>query len=261
MPIPREQRAVQSVEVGGRLLMALANSPAPMALKDLAAAADLPPSRAHPYLVSFGKLGLIEQLQGSGAYALGPAALQLGLTYLYQLDPMKPVNAAAKALAASTGQAVAIAVWGNFGPTAVRLLEARRPLYIALRPGNVLSILGTATGRAFAATLPKDRVEQALQGPLNEAAHSSAARIAKELKAATAEVQAQGMTRTLGRPLPGINAYSAPVFNADGDVVAVLTLIGHEEELTPDWDGPMPKALQLAAHEAGARLGHRVQNK
>ena len=87
MPIPREQRAVQSVEVGGRLLLALAGNPAPMALKDLAAAADLPPSRAHPYLVSFGKLGLIEQLNSSGMYALGPAALQLGLTYLYQLDP------------------------------------------------------------------------------------------------------------------------------------------------------------------------------
>ena len=257
MPIPREQRAVQSVEVGGRLLLALASNPAPMALKDLAAAADLPPSRAHPYLVSFGKLGLIEQLNSSGMYALGPAALQLGLTYLYQLDPMKPVHAAAEALAASTGQAVAISVWGNFGPTAVRLFEARRPLHIALRPGNVLSILGTATGRAFAATLPRERIEVALNGPLNEAAHYSATRIAKELKAAAAEVQAQGMTRTVGRPLPGINAYSVPVFDADNEVVAVLTLIGHEEELTPEWDGAIPQALRLAAREAGARLGHK----
>ena len=73
--VNREQRAVQSVEVGGRLLIALGQHAAPMSLKDLAAAADLPASRAHPYLVSFGRLGLIEQDGTSGRYALGPAAL------------------------------------------------------------------------------------------------------------------------------------------------------------------------------------------
>ena len=40
--VNREQRAVQSVEVGGRLLIALGQHAAPMSLKDLAAAADLP---------------------------------------------------------------------------------------------------------------------------------------------------------------------------------------------------------------------------
>ena len=40
------QRAVQSVEVGGRLLLALAEHPSPMTLKDLAARAHMPASRA-----------------------------------------------------------------------------------------------------------------------------------------------------------------------------------------------------------------------
>ncbi len=107
---PREQRAVQSVEVGGRLLLAMAEHPAPMTLKDLAAQAGLPPSRAHPYLVSYGKLGLVQQDPTSGRYALGPAALRIGLTCLFQLDPIKAAVPVAEALAASTGQAVALAV-------------------------------------------------------------------------------------------------------------------------------------------------------
>ncbi|CAM3375723.1 helix-turn-helix domain-containing protein [Polaromonas hydrogenivorans] len=45
----------------GRLLLALAEQSTPMTLKDLAAQAGLPASRAHPYLVSFGRLRLIEQ--------------------------------------------------------------------------------------------------------------------------------------------------------------------------------------------------------
>ena len=47
------------------------------------------PAKAHPYLVSFGKLGLIEQDAASGRYGLGPLALQLGLISLQQFDPVR----------------------------------------------------------------------------------------------------------------------------------------------------------------------------
>ena len=53
----RPSRGIQSVEVGGQLLQALARAGRQMALKDLAREADMTPAKAHPYLVSFGKLG------------------------------------------------------------------------------------------------------------------------------------------------------------------------------------------------------------
>jgi hypothetical protein len=46
-------------------------------------------AKAHPYLVSFGKLGLIEQDPQSGRYGLGPLAMQLGLISLQQYDPVR----------------------------------------------------------------------------------------------------------------------------------------------------------------------------
>ncbi|MEP6771125.1 MAG: helix-turn-helix domain-containing protein, partial [Polaromonas sp.] len=116
---PKEQRSVQSIEIGGRLLLALAEHPGPMTLKDLAAHAGLPASRAHPYLVSFGRLRLIEQDAVTGRYALGAAALQVGLSCLHQLDPLKVATPVAEALALGIDQTVAIAVWANFGPTIV----------------------------------------------------------------------------------------------------------------------------------------------
>ena len=148
-----------------------------MTLKDLAAAADLPPSRAHPYLVSFGRLRLIEQ-DGAGKYALGPAALQVGLACLLQLDPVRVATPVAEELAAATGHAVALAIWGNFGPTIVRMIEARQPLHVAMRAGTVMSILGTATGRAFAAVMTPERLEQDVAGALGDTAadeHATAA--------------------------------------------------------------------------------------
>ena len=53
------QRGIQSVEVGGQLLRALAHHGRPLALKDLARDAGMSPAKAHPYLVSFGKIGLV----------------------------------------------------------------------------------------------------------------------------------------------------------------------------------------------------------
>ncbi len=53
----RAQRGIQSIEVGGQLLRALVHHGRPMALKDLAREADMSAAKAHPYMVSFGRLG------------------------------------------------------------------------------------------------------------------------------------------------------------------------------------------------------------
>src|SRR4029450_5162433 len=113
----REQRGIQSVEVGGQLLIALAHTGRPMALKDLARDAGMSPAKAHPYLVSFGKLGLIAQDPGSGRYGLGPLALQLGLISLQQFDPVRMATPVLRELARELGHTMAIAVGGNRGAT------------------------------------------------------------------------------------------------------------------------------------------------
>lgn len=252
------QRGVQSAEVGGRLLLALAGQPGAMSLKDLAAAAGMPPSRAHPYLVSFGKLRLIEQ-DAAGHYALGSAALQLGLTCLYQLDPVKLAQPVAEALARSTGYAVALAVWGNFGATVVRTIDARQPLHISMRAGTVMSLLGTATGRAFAAVLPLEKLEQAMGGPLGEpdaAGQPLSAAQREALSGAIAEMQRHGVARANGRPMPGVNAFSAPAFDHEGQPAIVITALGHQDHVPPQWDGSAAQAVRAAAAEISRRLGH-----
>jgi DNA-binding IclR family transcriptional regulator len=256
----KEQRAVQSIEVGGRLLLALANSQTPLTLSDLAGRSGLPASRAHPYLVSFGKLGLIEQQADTGRYALGPAALQLGLTCLHQLDPVRVAWPIAQQLASSTGHAVALAVWGNFGPTIIRMIEAREPLHVSMRAGTVMSILGTATGRAFAAAMPPDRIEKAMTLALGDPENQKAPLLGaktKALKEAAAEVRAHGVARAQGKPIPGVNAFSAPAFDHEGEPVIVITALGHQDSFPADWNSAAAKAVRDAAAEISSRLGWR----
>lgn len=254
------RRAVQSVEVGGRLLLVLGQQRESMSLKDLAAQAGLTPARAHPYLVSFGRLRLIEQDRQTGRYALGPGALQLGLSALAQLDAMRAAEQVAEDLAAATGHAVAVAVWGSFGPTVVRMIEARQPLLVSMRAGTVMSVLGTATGRAFAAVLPVERLAQAAGGavgdPPGRNAEFSSADLAV-IEAARHDVQAHGVVRAQGRPIPGINAFSAPARDHEGHAALVITALGREDRFPVDWDAPEARAVRDAAHEISSRLGWR----
>lgn len=256
--VGKPQRAVQSVEVGGRLLLALAEQPAPMPLKDLAARAGLSPSRAHPYLVSFGRLGLIEQDPVSQRYALGPAALQIGLACLHQLDPIKVATPVAEALAERLNQAVAIAVWANFGATIVRLIEGRRPLHVNMRVGMVMSLYGTATGRAFAAVLPAERLERALAGPFGDLPAAAAASLAAprdERLQCVDEWRREGVMRAASRPIPGVNALSAPAFDHEGEAALVITVLGPEDSLAIEHGAPAVEAVRAAAAEISARLG------
>lgn len=252
------QRAVQSVEVGGRLLLVLGAHAAPMSLKDLAAGAGLPPARAHPYLVSFGKLGLVEQDANTGRYALGPAALQLGLACLHQLDPMRAAAPVAEQLADRTGFAVALAVWGNFGPTIVRMIEARQPLLVAMRAGTVMSVFRTATGRAFAAALHDERLAQAMSGAVGDPPRR-AGKLSREeaevVRQAREDVRRHGIVRAEGRPIPSVNAFSAPVFDHEGEAVLVITALGHQDDFSTAWDSPAAQAVREAAGDISRRLG------
>lgn len=256
----RARRGIQSVEVGGRLLHALAHHGRPMALKDLAADAGMPAAKAHPYLVSFGHIGLVEQERDSGRYALGPLALQLGLISLQQADPVRIAAPLLPDLAARTGQTVALVVWGSRGPTIVLREASPSAVHVDMRHGTVFSLGGTASGRLFATYLPADVVRPVYEAERRAAIDSrdadgawpTWARLQREL----GDVRRHGLGRAEGAVIAGVSALSAPVFDHRGAMVLAITAIGPSAALDARWSGPVAAALRDAARAVSARLGH-----
>ena len=134
---------------------ALVAAARPLSLRDLAAAAGMPPAKAFPHLVSLLKIGLLNR-DAAGCFEAGPLALELGLIGLQRLSPTREAEPEVVELAASTGMSVAMAVLGPLGPTVVRLEESARPLHVSLRVGTVMSLANTAIGRVFAAYVADD---------------------------------------------------------------------------------------------------------
>ena len=260
------QRGIQSIEVGGQLLKALVHHGRPMALKDLAREADMAPAKAHPYMVSFGRLGLIEQDRSNGHYQLGPLALQLGLISLQQANPVHVATPLVNELAQEIGQTVALAVWGARGATIVRVAEAPSPVHVNMRHGTVFSLTSTASGRIFGAYLAPDVVKKMLEeerrrgGADPEPGMPPAPAVMpwKDFEPGLAQVRERGLARSEGEVIPGINAMSAPVFDHTGAIVLALTVIGPAGVLDTAWNGPVADALRRCAQEATQRLGGRA---
>lgn len=253
---PHGQRGIQSVEVGGQLLRALAHHGRPMALKDLARESGMTPAKAHPYLVSFGKLGLIEQTSASGHYGLGALAMQLGLISLQQFDPVRLATPRLAELARTLGHTVAIAVWGNRGATIVRIEEAPSAVHVNMRHGTVLTLRGTASGRLFAAYLPVADVQAALAlEAADGGARSKAARIDEAFAAELECVRREGLSRAIDAAVLGVSALAAPVFDGQGQIMLSLTAIGPSPGFDTAPNGPLARELRRVAAELSAQLG------
>ncbi|KQU87107.1 IclR family transcriptional regulator [Variovorax sp. Root318D1] len=263
------QRGIQSIEVGGQLLRALVHHGRPMALKDLAREADMTAAKAHPYMVSFGRLGLIEQDRASGHYLLGPLALQLGLISLQQADPVHIATPLIAEVAQRLGHTVALAVWGARGATIVRTAESPSPVHVNMRHGTVFSLTNTASGRIFAAYLAADTVRQLLDAEgRREKQRKSGEEPPEagmppqpplpawsEFERQLQEVRLHGISRSEGEVIEGVSAMAAPVFDHTGAIVLSVTAIGPAAIFDTAWDGEIARALKACAGTVSGRLG------
>lgn len=267
---PDDLRAgIQSVEVGFELLNALTNAPGALMLRDLAAAAGMSAAKAHRYLVSFQRMGLVLQDPVSTRYDLGPAALRLGLASLSRIDAVKMARERIANLLQETGHTLAIAVWGNQGPTMVHWTESPQTVPVTLRLGDVMPMLTSATGRCFAAFMDnegrdaqriapmiRDELARLKKMPQTGVPLFEVPQTLQDVQAILDETRAHGLGRVVHSLLPGVGGLCAPVFDAQGRLALGLVLLGSVATLDTDWTGAPATALQRCARQLSDDLGH-----
>lgn len=256
----KERAGIQSVEVGFALLDALSRADGPLMLRDLAAAAGMSAAKAHRYLVSFQRLGLVQQDVQTTRYDLGPAALKLGLACLSRIDAVKLARERIGPLLVEIGHTLALAVWGNRGPTLVHWEESPRAAKVNLRLGDVMPLLSSATGRCFAAHAPAHAIAPLLEQELalaRQGSRSDLPQTAQAVEAMLAEVRTRGIARAVDSMLPALAGFCAPVFDSDGHMVLGIVAVGSIAHFDTDWDGSVARALRGAASRLSADLGHK----
>ncbi len=257
------QRAgIQSVEVGFELLNALSEAPGALMLRDLAAAAGMSAAKAHRYLVSFQRMGLVVQDPVSTRYDLGPAALRLGLASLSRIDAVKLARERMDLLIAETGHTLAT--------TMVHWIEAPQTVPVTLRLGDVMPLLTSATGRCFAAFMGSEGRDAQRIGPMVRDELTRLKKLPRsgspltdvphnlpEVQALLDETRRHGLARVVHSLLPGVGGFCAPVFDAQGRLALGLVVLGSVATLDTEWTGAPARAVLQSARQLSADLGHR----
>jgi DNA-binding IclR family transcriptional regulator len=228
-----------------------------MMLRDLAAAAHMAPAKAHRYLVSFARMGLVEQHAGTGRYDLGPFALQLGLSALARIDPLEVASPRVRALGEAIGQTVAIATWANHGATIVRWFGVDAPVTASLRVGAVLPLTRSATGGAFLAFLHEQTTARLLKRELAENARLRLKPSSRDaVDAWIGQTRRNGIART-NHFIRGISGVAAPVLGSTGAMTLAVVALGYSATFDLSLQGAIVTAVKQCAHALSRRLGYR----
>lgn len=258
-----EQLGIQSIEVGMSLVAALveltASAPPPM-LKTLAEAAGMAPAKAHRYMVSLIRTGMIERDPISGRYRLGPVARDFGFSAIRSIDLVKLGGVRLTELCADLQQTVALAIWTYNGPTIVCVEEYRRPVAIVTRVGEVMPLLASATGRVFAAWLPRVQTQSFMDREIK--AHRAqrkpggitTVQEAERILSATREA---GLGWTEGGINPTVNALSVPLFDYRGVIVGAVSSLGPADDFDVSPQGRLAMRLLAAGADFSRELGYR----
>lgn len=253
------KHGVQSLEVGMSILRVMAAGRQSMMLKDIAQAAGMPPSKAHRYLVSLIRTGLVEQDCMSSRYELGPFALNLGLVALDRIDRIRLGMQAISDLRDEAHESVALIVWSEGGPVVVRWERPHRTITVNVVTGVQLSLLRSAGGQVFAAWLPEAQTAGLIRAELASGKLPSRLKTLADVQALLAGVRERGaaVLRSTEYYARGVEAAAVPVFNLKGDLSMAIAIVGVEGVMDLSPESPTLAALCRTGAELSRRLGAR----
>jgi len=228
-----KRQGIGSLEIGLRILNYISAAPKPPTLKELSGALDLSPSRAHKYLVSLLREGYINQVNHT-QYTLGNSSLTLGISALRRINPIQLSYEAVDRLNEETDKTVSVTVWNGNGPLIIKWLDSSQPIPVNVRLGAELSPPNSASGRIYLAHLPAKRrnelVDQYYKNSRSLPRQRGKAVTREELQPHLNAIKRDNYCAFFSDYLPEINVLSRPVFDINGGIVTVITLLGLERD-------------------------------
>jgi DNA-binding IclR family transcriptional regulator len=246
------RRGIQSVEIGMRVLAAVAEMPGASSLSSIAQRAAISSSQTHRYLSSLMAAGMVLQEGRSGHYDLASGAIRIGLAALSRIDAFASADEIMKQLVIDTRRTALIAVWGDAGPTIVRWYAGSPPLLTPLTIGSNLPLLRSATGRVFYAY--GEQIEMDRQARLIEI--SDPASMPSNIEKLRDSIRNSGRAGIMGDVIPGLRASAAPILDLQGNLIMVATQLAGVN-FPESGDAAAGEALVNACQRISASVGGR----
>jgi IclR family acetate operon transcriptional repressor len=201
-------------------------------------------------LATMAASGIVEQVEGTGQYRLGRRLVELGNAALSRLDLRELARPHLRALVAATGETATLSVPGEEWALTVDFVRSPASVQGVAQIGRPSIPHATAVGKVLLAfggvELPAGELR-----PYTTHTIVDPSQLAREV----ARVRAQGWAQATGEREDDLNALAAPVFDAAGELVAVLGVQGPASRFGEGQMHDARRPLAAAAAALSATLG------
>ena len=244
-------RTIQSVDRAAALLKAVANSPRPLTVVELAAQCGLNRSTAWRLLATLDSQGLVERDPATQRFSVGYAIFQIAAAGDHDAF-VRRAHPVLRQLADDTGETVNLAVAKRFHLVYVHQVEAPQimsPNWL----GRAVALHATSSGKAFLAWLPKAEQRALLQEKLERFTKTTVTDwrlLEQELE----KTRREGYSMCVGELEETLYGASAPVLNERERPVAIVSVWGPQHRVPAERLPEIGRKAHAAATEIKALL-------
>ncbi|MDA8127998.1 MAG: IclR family transcriptional regulator [Betaproteobacteria bacterium] len=250
----KSNSSIQVIDRAMALVGVLSRAPGPLSLTRLAAQAGLHTASAHRILAALMGHGLIEKT-GAGEYDLGVRWLEVGNRLRARLNIRQVAMPAMQHLAELTGETVNLIVRrGDEAVYVERVSGGQTLIQVVQVVGAHAPLHVTAVGKVFLAEDSASGVMGYAQRTGLPAFTPNTLTSLERLVAELEVIRREHIAHDREEAELGVACIGAPVRDAEGKLVAGLSISAPAERHKPGWAA----ALREAAARTGAALGYRA---
>ncbi|HEY1420529.1 MAG TPA: IclR family transcriptional regulator [Candidatus Dormibacteraeota bacterium] len=213
-------------------------------------------STALRLLATLERHGLVERDQRTAKYRLGRRIPQLASVVTGEFDLRYVARPVCESLAGSLGETVTLDVLAGDVIVPIEQATASTSVVSVNWLGRRTPVHCTASGKVILAFAPA-AVRQRLLGHSLERSTVHTITDHAELDRQLEAARESGVARTFEELELGLDAVAAPVFGADGEVVAALDVSGPTQRLRADDRPELVQLTRQGAADLSRRLGFR----
>ena len=245
---------VQSLDRALEILKLLGAEPE-MRVTDLARRLEVHKSTVFRLLATLQEHGLVEQNPTTERYRLGYGLVRLAGSVVAELDLARTARPVLEELAMRTGETVNLAILQGDQVVNIDQIAAPNLVVNVNWVGKQTPLHATSNGKVLLAYLPEEQRRSLLGRSLPRLTPRTITDpriLARQLT----RVVEDGYAFTLEELELGLNAVAAPVFAADGRVLAAVSVAGPSYRVTPQRLSELGETTKEAGQTISRRLGY-----
>jgi|AraplaL_Cvi_mTSA_1032052.scaffolds.fasta_scaffold04830_2 DNA-binding IclR family transcriptional regulator len=245
---------IDSVEEAIGLLLLVARVPG-LGVTELAQRSGNTKARAFRMLHTLEKSGLLFRDNDAPTYSLGYNALYLGVAAEGQISLARLAKNHLREVGIACNENVQIRIRDGHESVCIARWESTHHIRVQTELGNRRPLYVGASGKILLAFAPEEVREHVLNS--ERVSYTGSTLVSRQsLRQSVNRILRIGYTVSYGEMSVDAVAIAAPIFNANADVVAAISIAGPSSRITEE---EVPKMIALvvkAAQELSAHLGY-----